>query len=146
MSVLGSNVILKFHYGKRGSVNPVISKTMGKVSVISHAYQSAMPQPGSFWVCRIDNEIQGSFIVTPLKMVPLENVKSLIPGMYDVEIKNLTVVLRPKAEVANIYWLVPFSIKKYYIKRHKAKVLYESVVVPLQLSEVFEAPRECQAV
>lgn len=144
MSITGSNVILKFHYGKRGSVNPIISKTMGKVSVINHTYQSAMPQPGSFWVCRIDNEIQGSFIVTPLRMVPLENVKSLIPGMYDVEIKNLTVVCRPK--VADIYWLVPFSIKKYYIKRHKAKILYESVVVPLQLSEVFEVSGELRAV
>lgn len=142
--LVGSRVILKFHYGKRGSVNPIISKTMGKVAVISHAYQSSMPQPSSFWICRIDSEIQGSFIVTPIKMVPLENVKSLIPGMYDVVIQNNTVVLNPK--VGDIYWLVPFSIKKYYIKRHKAKVLYEAVVVPLQLSEVVEVPREVQAV
>lgn len=140
MDIAGSNVILKFHYGKRGSVNPIISKTMGKVAVISHAYQSSMPQPGSFWICRIDNEIPGSFIVTPLRMIPLENVKSLIPGMYDIEIQNLTVICKPK--VGDIYWLVPFSIKKYYIKRHKAKILYESVVVPLQMTEVFEVPRE----
>lgn len=140
----GSQVVLKFHYGKRGSVNPIISKTMGKVAVISHAYQSSMPQPGTFWICRIDSEIQGSFIVTPVKQIPLEQVKSLIPGMYDVEIRNLTVICRPK--VGEIYWLVPFSIKKYYIKRHKAKVLYESVVVPLQLSEVVEVAGEVQAV
>lgn len=141
--VIGAKVILKFHYGKYGSVNPIVSRTMGKVSVINHAYQSAMPQPGTFWVCQIDNEITGSYIVTPISELPIENVQKLIPGAYDVEIHDKRVVCKPK--INDVYWLLPFSIKKYYIKRHKAKVLYESVVVPLQFAEVAEPPKEVPA-
>lgn len=142
LELQGSNVVLKFHYGKRGSVNPIISKTMGKVAVISHAYQGAMPQPGTFWICRIDKEISnpekktGCFIVTPIRFVTIESVKKLLPGMYDEEIRNHMVICRPK--VPGICWLMPFSIKKYYIKPEKAQVQYESLVVPLQEVETIE--------
>lgn len=140
LELQGMEIILKFHYGKRGSVNPIISKTMGKVAVINHAYQSQMPQAGSFWVCRIDKEISnpdkgtGCFIVTPVREVKIDQIKKLIPGTYDIEVRNKTVICKPKVE--GVLWLMPFSIKKYYIKKEKAKVQYESVVVPLQISEV----------
>jgi hypothetical protein len=136
----GMLVILKFHYGKRGSINPIISKTMGRVAVINHTYQAAMPQPGTFWLCRIDKEISnpekqsGCFIVTPVREIPIDDIRKLIPGAYDIEIRNQIVICKPK--VPEIYWLMPFSIKKYYIKKDKAKVCYEAVVVPLQYSQV----------
>lgn len=142
LDLQGSHVILKFHYGKRGSVNPIISKTMGKVAVISHAYQGQMPQSGTFWICRVDKEISnpekktGCFIVTPVRTVRIDQIKKLLPGTYDVEVKNQTVICRPK--VPGICWLMPFSIKKYYIKSDKAKVQYESLVVPLQDLEAVE--------
>lgn len=146
LELQGILVVLKFHYGKRGSVNPIISKTMGKVAVISHAYRAQMPQNGSFWVCRIDKEISnperktGCFIVTPVQPVQIEDIKKLLPGTYDVEIRNNRVVCLPK--VQGILWLMPFSIKKYYIKSDKAQVQYESIVVPLQSVEAVELAKK----
>ncbi len=138
-NLAGSLVLLKFHYGRRGSVNSIISQTMGKVSVINHAYQSKMPQAGTFWLCQIDKEISnpdrgsGVFIITPIREIEVRDIQKLIPGAYDVEVADKTVVCRPR--VKGLLWLMPFSIKKTYIKRDKAKVLYESVVVPLTLSD-----------
>lgn len=132
-----AHVLLKFHYGRRGSVNPIISKTMGRVAVISHAYEGAMPQPGTFWLCKIEREFglgqpNGCYVVRPVREVPLENIVKLIPGTYDTEIKGSTVVCRPKVE--NHFWIVPFSIKKFFIKKDKAEIQYQSVIVPLKFS------------
>jgi hypothetical protein len=129
-----TQVILKFHYGKRGSINPIISKTMGRVAVISHAYQGPMPQPGTFWLCELDQEInsgsseRGCFVVMPVKSVPLEKIMKLIPGMYETEIQGQNVFFKPKEP--NHYWIVPFNIKKVFLK-DKTKVQYQSVIVPL---------------
>lgn len=129
-----AQVILKFHYGRRGSINPIISKTMGKVAVISHAYQGVMPQPGTFWLCKIERELGeassgGCFIVTPLRVVLLTNIVKLIPGTYATEFHGKTVVCRPRVDNHN--WIIPFSLKKYFIK-DKATIQYQSVVVPLR--------------
>ena len=134
-------VILKFHYGKRGSVNPIISKTMGRVAVINHSYEGAMPQAGSFWLCRIDGERKGQhtsgcFIVTPVRVVGIDQIVKLIPGTYEVEVQGSNVICRPK--LAAHYWIAPFSIKKFFIKKDKAPVQYQSVIVPLQDVESVE--------
>lgn len=129
-----TQVVLKFHYGKRGSINPIISKTMGRVAVISHAYQGPMPQPGTFWLCEVDQEInsdsseRGCFVVMPVKVVPLEKIMKLVPGMYETEIKGKCVYFKPKEP--NHYWIVPFNIKKVFLK-DQTKVQYQSVIVPL---------------
>lgn len=128
-------VVLKFHYGKRGSVNPLISKTMGRVAVINHSYQGPMPQAGSFWLCRIDGERKGEntsgcFIVTPLKTLSLEQIVKLVPGTYDIEVQGTSIICKPK--LAAHYWIAPFSIKKFFIKKDKAPIQYQSVIVPLQ--------------
>lgn len=132
-----AQVVLRFHYGKRGSVNPIISKTMGRVAVISHSYQGTMPQPGTFWLCEIEREIgnekpNGCFVVVPVKEVKIESVMRLVPGTYQTEIHGSTVVCRPMVE--GHYWIIPFSLKKYFIKEGKAQIQYQSVVVPLRIS------------
>jgi hypothetical protein len=128
-------VVLKFHFGKRGSVNPIISKTMGRVAVINHAYQGPQPQSGTFWLCKLDREIKGQhtngcFIVTPIKMVPIEKIVKLVPGTYETTIEGTTVTCRPK--ITNHYWIAPFSVKKWYIKKDKASVQYQAVIVPVE--------------
>jgi hypothetical protein len=134
-----NHVVLKFHYGKRGSLNHIISKTMGRVAVINHAYQGAMPQAGSFWLCRIDKELgaekpTGCFVVAPIKEVPVDKVMKLVPGIYDTDIQDKTVICTPKVD--NCFWIIPFSLKKSYIKKDKADTLYQSVVVPVTLDEI----------
>lgn len=132
-----AHVVLKFHYGKRGSSNPIISQTMGRVAVISHAYEGSMPQPKSFWLCKIDNEHSGGkngcFVVTPIRQVALKSLIKLVPGAYDTEIVGTTVFCRPRVD--NHLWIIPFSLKKYFIKEDKANVVYQSIVVPLRFSE-----------
>ena len=128
-------VVLKFHFGKRGSVNPIISKTMGRVSVINHAYQGPQPQDGTFWLCRLDRGIQGQstngcFVVTPIRMIPLEKIVKLVPGTYDTTISGTSVICKPK--IPNHYWIAPFSVKKWYIKKDKAATLYQAVIVPVE--------------
>lgn len=132
------HVVLKFHYGKRGSVNPIISQTMGRVAVISHAYEGEMPQPKSFWLCKIEAEHgsgkeNGCFIVSPVRQVELKSLIKLVPGAYDTEIVGTTVFCRPRVD--NHLWIIPFSLKKYFIKEDKANVVYQSIVVPLRFSE-----------
>lgn len=118
-------------------MNPIISKTMGRVAVISHSYEGPMPQPGSFWLCAIEKEFgvgkeNGCFIVKPLKPIPLDNIMKLVPGAYETEILGSTVVVRPRVD--NLFWLLPMSLKKYFIKKDKADVQFQSVVVPLSFS------------
>lgn len=130
-------VVLKFHYGKRGSANTVVSQTMGRVAVISHAYEGSMPQPGSFWLCRIEKEFgsdkpNGCFVVQPVHEIPLEKIMRLVPGTYETEISGTTVLCRPRVD--DHFWIIPFSLKKYFIKKDKAKIQYQSIVVPLSFS------------
>ncbi len=127
-------VVLKFHYGRRGSVNSIISQTMGRVAVINHAYQKEMPQSGSFWVCRIDREItsansKGCFVISPIEKIDIKKILKLVPGAYEVEIQGTNVLCKPK--VSGRFWIAPFNIKKSYIKKEKANILYQSVIVPL---------------
>lgn len=140
----GIEVVLRFHYGKRGSVNPIISQTMGRVAVINHAYQGPMPQPQTFWLCRIDKQHNkstdsGCFVVTPLHQVEEAKILRLIPGTYDVEPAGNTVVCHPK--VPEQYWIAPFGIKKFFLKKEKAQVLYQSVVVPVKIAQTEAAQR-----
>jgi hypothetical protein len=133
-----SLIILRFHYGNRGSSNPIISSTMGRAAVINHAYQGKMPQPYTLWLCRIDREIsknkeRGCFVVTPVREIAPEKVLRLVPGTYDLEIQNYNVICRPKIE--GYYWIAPSSIKKLYIKSGRAEILYQSVIVPLKIIE-----------
>lgn len=137
-SIENSLVILRFHYGNRGSGNPIISSTMGRAAVINHVYQGEMPQPYTLWLCRVDREIyksreKGCFVVTPLREVPAEKVLRLVPGTFDLEIQNHNVICKPK--IKGYYWIAPSSIKKLYIKSGRAEVLYQSVLVPLKVIE-----------
>jgi len=137
-----ATVVLKFQNGKRNSPNKVVSLTMGKVAVIAHAYQGRMPQPSSFWVCRIVKETgsgttNGCFIIEPVFEIPLAKVMKLVPGMYDTEIRGNTVLCKPK--VHDIFWIIPFSLKKYFLKEGKAEIQYQSVIVPLKISETQHA-------
>jgi len=129
-------VVLKFQYGKRGSPNPIISRTLGRVAVISHGYQGPMPQVGCFWLCRIEkqmnfNEVNGCFVVVPIHKIEIENIVKLVPGAYDTEVMGSSVVCRPR--VSGLNWILPFSLKKFFIKKDKASVLYQSVIVPVQI-------------
>ena len=132
--LIDSLVILRFHYGNRGSTNPIISSTMGRAAVINHAYEGKMPQPYTLWLCKIDREIfkskdKGCFIITPVREIPAERVMRLVPGTFDIKIQNCNVICKPKIE--GYYWIAPSSIKKMYIKSNRAEILYQSVVVPL---------------
>jgi hypothetical protein len=133
--VEGAYVVLRMHYGKRGSNNPVISSTMGRTAVINHAYIGPMPQVDTCWLCRVDREIfhskeKGCFVVTPVKQIASDRVVRLVPGVYHLEIQNQNVILRPKIE--GHYWIAPSSIKKLYLREGRAEILYQSVIVPVQ--------------
>lgn len=138
-------VVLKFVYGRRGSGDPIVSKTMGRYAVISHRYSGAMPQPETFWVCEMEKEWnrqddtkRGCFIVTPLYPIPVDAISKLIPGTYTQEINGSQVLLKPK--LANHYWIAPYALKSVFLKDAEK---YQSVVVPVdppkQSHEVLKA-------
>lgn len=140
MEIVGSTVILKFYYGHKDSVNPIISKTMGRISIINYAYRGNQPQPGSFWLCKVDEERKdtfnsehGCFIVTPIKEVQVSEIVKLVPNSYTTEFMGHNVILKPKH--SGHYWICPFSIKKFYIKKNvnTASKCYQSVIVPLDV-------------
>lgn len=128
-------VVLRFQYGNRGSRNPVVSRTLGKLAVVSHAYEGPSPQPGKFWLCSIEREIgtigKGCYAVVPIREVPFDQIMRLVPGTYDTEIwdEQQTIVCEPKLPGM---WLMPFNLKRYLLKPGKAKILYQSVLVPVR--------------
>jgi hypothetical protein len=131
--------VLRFVYGKRGSPNPIVSKTMGRYAVIDHAYQGPMPQPYCFWLCRLEGEkiftdTKGCFVVTPLKEVAREDdmsqIAKLVPGTFDVEIQGTTVFCKPK--IPGLFWIAPFNIKDIYLKPREGNYNYSSVIVPVK--------------
>jgi hypothetical protein len=135
------HVVLKFQYGRRGSANPIISQTMGRVAVLNFAYTGPSPQPGSFWLCQMDYERQtnpggsGCFVVTPLCRVEMEQIVKLVPGMFQAQPEGNKILIIPKLK--NHFCIAPFAIKRKYIKKEKAKILYNAVVVPLDLDADF---------
>ncbi len=139
-SLIGKQVLLKFYYGNKESVNPIISKTLGRISIINFSYTGSQPQPGTFWLCTIDQERKdafnpehGCYIVTPQKEVQVSEIVKLVPNAYDIETEGHTVILKPK--IKGYYWICPFSIKKYYIKKDETSSTkcYQSVIVPLDI-------------
>lgn len=136
----GIKIVLRFHYGHRGSQNPIVSKTMGRIAVINYAYEGPMPQPETFWLCKIDRNIdfsteKGCFVVTPLYQIPVDKVMRLIPGAFDKEVMGRHIVCRPK--IKNLYWIAPFSIKRGFIKDH-ADPRYQSCIVPVEIEPEHE--------
>lgn len=135
MTIENSFVVLKFQYGRRGSTNPVISNTMGRVAVLNFLYQGTTPQPKSFWLCRVDREAslhdgRGYYVVTPVREVQLSDIVKLIPGTYDAIPHGSTMILKPK--ITGHLFLAPFSIKRKFIKQEYADHLYNSLIVPLE--------------
>jgi hypothetical protein len=139
----GTQVVLLFHYGRRGAANPIISGTMGRAAVINHAYQGPMPQPHTLWLCQIDREIhtnkeRGCFVVTPIQSLPNDKVIRLVPGMFDVEIQDHTAILKPR--IQGHYWIAPSAIKKVYLKENRAEILYQSLLVPVLVQQELPQP------
>lgn len=127
--------VLRFVYGKRGSPNPIVSKTMGRYAVIDPAYNGPMPQPYRFWLCRLEGEkifteTKGCFVVTPLQEVPLEKIAKLVPGTFDVEVRGSAVYCTPK--IPELFWIAPFNIKDIYLKPREGVYPYSSVIVPIK--------------
>jgi hypothetical protein len=130
--------VLRFVYGKRGSPNPIVSKTMGRYAVISHTYTGPMPQPYCFWLCRLDGEkmfteTKGCFVVTPLREIKLDQIAKLVPGTFDVEVIGTTVYCKPR--ISNFFWIAPFNIKDIYFKPKEGLYPYSSVIVPITLDQ-----------
>lgn len=131
-----AHVVLKFQAGERTTENPVISQTMGRIAFIDHGYVGPMPQPKTFWLCKIMKEInkgtgRGCFIVTPIHEVLIDDIVKLVPGTFEIEIQDLTVVCRPK--FPERYWIAPFNIKRRFIKPGFGEKLYSSFIVPIQV-------------
>lgn len=133
MNPRGIKVTLKFFLSKGpDNVTKLISRTLGKLSLISDVHQGIV-QDQEIWICEIEQEIgpnkkTGAFMVKPLKKVDPEKIKKLIPGFYSTMNDGNTVFLYPK-ENQSEPWIISINTRKLFNKRCTA------IIVPIQYSE-----------
>lgn len=126
----GLKVVLKFFLSKGpNDVTRIISRTMGKLALVSDQYGD-MVKNQEIWICEIEKEIgpdknRGAFLVRPVKLVDPNSLKKLIPGFYKNIASSRTVYLYPTSEPKEP-WLLSSNTRKIF----NAK--YTSIIVPIE--------------
>ena len=92
------------------SRNRIITNTLGKIGFINQLYRGVLPQDEEFWLVNIDavitrgTPVSGVFILTPIQVVPREDVDYIMPGMYTYDDDSGIRYVRPKMPFG--YWLM----------------------------------------
>lgn len=136
--------ILKFFENKNSSPresNDVISRTLSKISVINRNYKPSdgvFPKHGELWKCRIVKEkepgkAKGCFLVDPISKLDKDDVKYVIPGLYDERLVNGKLLVYPKRMGPENNWIMPLMLKELIFDKEKA---YSLIVVLDESSEI----------
>jgi hypothetical protein len=82
--------------------NALISRTLLKVSVIDRRWEPScgqQPRDGEFWQVEVVREfgesMKGCFLLHPKARIHESDVRSLIPGTYDIEAEAGLIVITP---------------------------------------------------
>lgn len=125
----GVYVVAKFYLSKapNGKMH-CISRTLGKFSILDRNFDG-MVQDQDIWVCKITKEInpgrnQGTFVLFPIELINIENVRKIIPGFYDARPIGRAISIIPNTD-PNEFWMLSSGTRKIFSKR------YYAVVVPI---------------
>jgi hypothetical protein len=125
----GVFVVAKFYLSKapNGKMH-CISRTLGKFSILDRNFDG-MVQDQDIWVCKITKEInpgrnQGTFVLFPIELINIENVRKIIPGFYDARPIGRAISIIPNTD-PNEFWMLSSGTRKIFSKR------YYAVVVPI---------------
>ena len=112
-----TKVLVKFHVNMEAtSKNRIITKTLGKIGVISSDYDGVAPNDEEFWLCDVVKEVtkgtpvSGLFVLRPIRKVDREDISYLIHGMYSLEDEGGIRYVIPKRK--NIYWLMSIDDRR----------------------------------
>ncbi len=127
--------IIKFFANDRESSEAkVISRTLGRIALVSRVYREktkknpSVPMPGDqeFWRVRIVTEMRkgsvgsmkgGSFIVEPIERVYHEDLLHLLPGMYTASVHRGQMVVTPNPEYRGRACILPLDHKHLFATR-----------------------------
>jgi len=123
----GIHVVAKFFLSKSPDGNMhLISRTLGKFSVLDTT-STAHVVNGDIWLCRITKEIRpgqnaGAFVLFPVKKVEPLEVRKLIPGFYEVNECEGTVILKP-TESPSDYWMTASTTRQVFSRKYRAIIV-----------------------
>jgi hypothetical protein len=125
----GVCVVAKFYLSKapNGKMH-CISRTLGKFSILDRNFNGTVNDQ-DIWVCRIVKEInpgknQGTFVLYPLELIDIDQVKKIIPGFYDARPIGRAISIIPNTDPQD-FWMLSSCTRKIFSKR------YYAVVVPI---------------
>lgn len=103
------------------SRNRLITKTLGKIGVISADYNGVAPNDEEFWLCGFRKEVtkspaepaSGLFILKPIRYVDRLQVQYLTVGLYTCEDEGGIRYVIPKYK--NVYWLMSIAERRRLI-------------------------------
>lgn len=123
----------------KNSSNVVITKTLGKYGFVNADYYGPCPNHDEFWLVKIDREIrannvQGCFILTPVKHIPRQQIETLVPGTGSYKEFNEN----------GIRYVLPVDKDRYYIlpleHRKHVKSVRAIIVVNFSLAQFQDRP------
>jgi len=139
-------VIVKFFENSSVSEGdaPIISRTLGKVAIVSRAYMernrtdskhNPMPADQEFWRVHIVKELkpgkrEGCFLVQPMEKVDVESLLHLAPGMYSIESKQGGLYVTPNPEYQGRNCIMPLEHKHVFANRTHAYCTIVDVTRP----------------
>lgn len=126
-------VLVKFYHNNEEykDKNPLYTRTLGKIGVISDNYRGDLPTHKEIWKVKIENETKpnrnkGCYILMPIHRIEHEDVKYLVPGLYTEHEINGCLLVMPNNP--SQLWLYPRDLKATKKKIHSIIVSldYES--------------------
>jgi len=113
-------VLVKFivDVTRPNSRNRLITKTLGKIGVISADYTGRAPNDEEFWLCAVHKEVtktqsnpcSGLFILKPVRYVDRTQVNYLTTGFYTYEDEGSIRYVIPRYK--NMYWLLSIEERR----------------------------------
>lgn len=130
----GVYVVAKFFMSKApdGSFN-CISRSLGKFSIIDRAFAGTV-NCQDVWLCKVMRELKpgqnnGAFVLRPIEKVPIDKVRKIIPGFYDVQTIGKAVCIVPNTDPSDC-WMLSKATRQIFARRHYA------VIVPIAYNEI----------
>lgn len=128
-----TNTIVKFivDNSRPHSRNHLITRTLGKIGVISADYNGVAPNNEEFWLVGFRKEVtksqgnpcSGLFILEPLRYIDRTQINYLSPGLYSVEDECGIRYVIPKFK--NSFWLMSIPDRRRLVEHSNS----HSVVV-----------------
>lgn len=121
-TIVGIRTVVKFHENTDlDSPNRVLTRTLGKFGVVSHAYEGTRPRPNEFWLVEVvgnkcPEQTKGCLLLEPIKKLDFRSdVGKLVWGMYTTEEVGPAIVLvTPNPQFSNSYWQLPLDERKKF--------------------------------